>query len=246
MKNHYVALIFLPAVDIPKHVALGGADLGITGQDQLAEYEAEVAPNSPENGLELISALNFGGCKLQVQVPITGPISHPKDLIGKTVATSFKGLTTRYFERIEEQEGILNLKKEGDSSSSSASANRQLQTKILHINGSVESACSVGLAQGVVDLVGEYIYPVNANDFMMALTFGGTILDSGDTMRAHDLKAIDTLLESTAVLIKPKELKDPSHKSLVDLIATRINGVISELLPNFHQIFHFHFHFHFP
>ena len=47
-------------------------------------------------------------------------------------------------------------------------------------------------------------------------------------MRAHDLKAIDTLLESTAVLIKSKELKDPSHKSLVDLIATRINGVISE------------------
>lgn len=47
-------------------------------------------------------------------------------------------------------------------------------------------------------------------------------------MRAHDLKAIDTLLESTAVLIKSKELKDPSHKSLVDLIASRINGVISK------------------
>lgn len=47
-------------------------------------------------------------------------------------------------------------------------------------------------------------------------------------MRAHDLKAIDTLLESTAILIRSKELKDPSHKSLVDIIATRINGVISE------------------
>lgn len=134
-------------MDIPKHVALGGADLGITGYDQLAEYEADVAPNTPETGLELVSALNFGGCRLQVQVPFMGPISEAKDLIGKTVATSFKGLTTRYFERIEEQEGILTG---GDSS-----ANRQLQTKILHINGSVESACSVGLAQGVVDLVGE-------------------------------------------------------------------------------------------
>lgn len=47
-------------------------------------------------------------------------------------------------------------------------------------------------------------------------------------MRAHGLKAIDTLLESEAVLIRSKELKDPSHKSLVDLIATRINGVISQ------------------
>ena len=135
-------------MDIPKHVALGGADLGITGQDQLAEYEADVAPNTPETGLELVSPLNFGGCKLQVQVPIMGPISHAKDLIGKTVATSFKGLTTRYFERIEEQE-------RGTSTEGGSSSDRQLQTKILHINGSVESACSVGLAQGVVDLVGE-------------------------------------------------------------------------------------------
>lgn len=137
-------------MDIPKHVALGGADLGITGHDQLAEYEAEIAPDTPESGLELVSALNFGGCRLQVQVPISGQISQAKDLIGKTVATSFKGLTTRYFERIEAQESVA-THAEGDSSSS----HRSLQTKILHINGSVESACSVGLAQGVVDLVGE-------------------------------------------------------------------------------------------
>lgn len=147
VKNHHAALIFLPAVDIPKHVALGGADLGITGQDQLAEYEADVAPTTPETALELVSALNFGGCKLQVQVPSTGPISQAEDLIGKTVATSFKGLTTRYFERIEGQQGT--------QTEGGASSGRQLQTKILHINGSVESACSVGLAQGVVDLVGE-------------------------------------------------------------------------------------------
>lgn len=146
VKNHHAALIFLPAVDIPKHVALGGADLGITGQDQLAEYEADVVP-TPETGLEHVLPLNFGGCKLQVQVPTTGPISQATDLIGKTVATSFKGLTTRYFERIEGQEG--------DQSEGDASSHRQLRTKILHINGSVESACSVGLAQGVVDLVGE-------------------------------------------------------------------------------------------
>lgn len=54
-------------------------------------------------------------------------------------------------------------------------------------------------------------------------------------MRAHGLKAIDTLLESTAILIRSKELKDPSHKSLVDIIATRIKGVISKPpFPTFH------------
>jgi ATP phosphoribosyltransferase len=147
VKNHHAALIFLPAVDIPKHVALGGADLGITGLDQLAEYEADVAP-TPETELEHVLALNFGGCKLQVQVPNAGPISQVQDLIGKTVATSFKCLTTKYFQRIEKEHGAPTA--EGD-----ASADRELQTKILHINGSVESACIVGLAQGVVDLVGE-------------------------------------------------------------------------------------------
>lgn len=169
VKNHHAALIFLPAVDIPKHVALGGADLGITGQDQLAEYEADVAP-TPETGLEHVLALNFGGCKLQVQVPTTGPISQVKDLIGKTVATSFKGLTTRYFERIEGQEG---KQSEGD-----ASSDRQLQTKILHINGSVESACSVGLAQGVVDLVGEISY--------ISEWFGGLTLEPDRFWRHHE------------------------------------------------------------
>lgn len=44
-------------------------------------------------------------------------------------------------------------------------------------------------------------------------------------MRAAGLKAIDTVVESTAVLIKSKR---PSNQKLVDLIASRIKGVISK------------------
>ena len=43
-------------------------------------------------------------------------------------------------------------------------------------------------------------------------------------MLAAGLKAIDTVVESTAVLIKSKQ---PSNPELVDLIASRIKGVIS-------------------
>ena len=43
-------------------------------------------------------------------------------------------------------------------------------------------------------------------------------------MLAAGLKAIDTVVESTAVLIKSKHPSDPK---LVDLIASRIRGVIS-------------------
>lgn len=50
-------------------------------------------------------------------------------------------------------------------------------------------------------------------------------IESGETMRAAGLKAIDTVVDSKAVLIKSKR---PSNQKLVDLIASRINGVISE------------------
>ncbi len=43
-------------------------------------------------------------------------------------------------------------------------------------------------------------------------------------MRAAGLKAISTVLESTAVLIKNK---NPSNQQLIDLITSRIRGVIS-------------------
>ena len=52
--------------------------------------------------------------------------------------------------------------------------------------------------------------------------------ESGETMKAAGLKAIDTVVESTATLIKSKH---PSNQRLVDMIASRISGVISKSLP---------------
>lgn len=43
-------------------------------------------------------------------------------------------------------------------------------------------------------------------------------------MKAAGLKAIDTVVESVAILIKSKA---PSNPEMVDLIASRINGVIT-------------------
>jgi len=45
-------------------------------------------------------------------------------------------------------------------------------------------------------------------------------------MKAAGLKAIDTVVSSTAILVKSKNASNPQ---LVDLIASRIRGVISEL-----------------
>lgn len=47
-------------------------------------------------------------------------------------------------------------------------------------------------------------------------------------MKAHGLKPIDTVFESTATLIQSRHPSDPK---LLDKIASRISGVISECLP---------------
>jgi ATP phosphoribosyltransferase len=51
-----------------------------------------------------------------------------------------------------------------------------------------------------------------------------TTKESGETMKAAGLKAIDTVLETTAILIKSRR---PSNPELVELIASRIRGVIT-------------------
>ncbi|KAK4242344.1 hypothetical protein C8A03DRAFT_40311 [Achaetomium macrosporum] len=210
VKNLPIALVFLPAADIPTFVGEGRVDLGITGYDQVQEHDAGVRalararrmsnewdPNSTANGkpqgCETVMDLGFGACRLQVQVPAKGEYVQGKDLIGKNIGTSFVHLATEYFARLEmEAEGVTDAAKfEG----------RKLRTKIIELSGSVEAACALGVADGIVDLV-----------------------ESGETMKAAGLKAIDTVVESSAILIKSKA---PSNPALVDLIASRIGGVIT-------------------
>jgi ATP phosphoribosyltransferase len=50
------------------------------------------------------------------------------------------------------------------------------------------------------------------------------LAESGETMKAAGLTAIDTVLESTAILVKSR---NNTKSDLVSLIASRIRGVIS-------------------
>lgn len=146
VKNHDIALVFLPAADIPTFVGEGRVDLGITGGDQVAEHEAH-SPATNTNGVEEVLSLGFGRCKLQVQVPEKGKIGTPEELVGKNVVTSFVGLTEQYFARLEGLEGgMVN----GDGP-----VRDRLKTKIKFVGGSVEAACALGVADGIVDLVGK-------------------------------------------------------------------------------------------
>lgn len=133
----------MPAADIPTFVGEGRVDLGITGRDQVAEHEA-VAPPTDTTGVEEVLDLDFGACKLQVQVPEKGDITSPEQLIGRNIVTSFTNLAEQYFAKLEAE-------KEGKE----VNGERKLQTNIKYVGGSVEAACALGVADGIVDLVGE-------------------------------------------------------------------------------------------
>lgn len=134
----------------------GQVDLGITGYDQVQEYEASVRGNTSGHptsedgkprGCETVMDLGFGGCKLQVQVPVNGSYTKGEDLIGKNIGTSFVHLTEAYFSKLERE-------LDGDKTNGEEPT-RKTRTKIIELSGSVEAACALGVADGIVDLVGK-------------------------------------------------------------------------------------------
>lgn len=175
--NLPVALIFLPAADIPTFVGEGNCDLGITGMDQVMEADMF------DSVLDLLD-LQFGKCKLQVQVPADGCFDKPEQLVGKKIVSSFTRLSEQFFHLLEAAAG----KDHGS-------------TKIKYVGGSVEASCALGVGDAIVDLV-----------------------ESGETMKAAGLKAICTVLTTSAHLISSKK---PRFPEIVQIIHQRFEGIMA-------------------
>ena len=104
-----------------------------------------------------------------------------KELVGKRIVTSFPELTKKYFQKL--------------------SGNENTQTSVRYVSGSVEIACPLGLAEGLVDLV-----------------------ESGTTINAAGLEILDVIMTTEAVLITNKH---SPFQDLVDKLCRRIVGVIT-------------------
>lgn len=81
-------IFYLRDDDIPNYVADGVADVGIVGENILAETPREV---------ELIEKLGFGRCRLSLAVPKGVEYESVNDIDGKRVATSYPGILSRFF-----------------------------------------------------------------------------------------------------------------------------------------------------
>ncbi len=82
-----ISVLFARAKDIPEYVHKNAAQVGITGEDLVAEAGVDV---------EILTKLGFGKAKLVIAVPVNSEINSVKDLNGKTIASEFKRITERF------------------------------------------------------------------------------------------------------------------------------------------------------
>jgi len=115
--------------DIAGLVMDGVVDLGILGENVLEEISLTRAANQQEASYQVLKKFDFGGCRLSLAVPEEMIYTQPKDLQGKTIATSYPALLKRFMD------------------------NAGVTFKTVFLGGSVEVAPRAGLADAICDLV---------------------------------------------------------------------------------------------
>ena len=87
-RNADIELLFVRTEDVPELVNDGVAELGITGQDLLAEFGMD---------LEVLAELAYGHCRLAAAVPTSSPVKRIEDFAGLRVATAHPRTSARFF-----------------------------------------------------------------------------------------------------------------------------------------------------
>jgi ATP phosphoribosyltransferase len=118
--NFDVELLLIRDDDIPEYVEDGVCDLGFVGANVVAEDEADVT---------VLRGLNYGVCRLSLAAPKEDNLKTATDFAGKKIATSYPGITKRYFD------------------------SKNIDVKIVTLSGSVEIAPRLEIADAISDLV---------------------------------------------------------------------------------------------
>jgi ATP phosphoribosyltransferase len=136
-----------------------------------------------ESKAEVVVAkkLGFGKCKLRIGIPEDAELDDIKRLENKRIASSFPNILKDFLQQ------------------------NNINAKVININGSVEVAPSLGIADYICDLV-----------------------STGNTLKLNKLKSSVTILDSQAVLIKNKNLhKEKGKYLLYSKLLLRIESVLN-------------------
>jgi len=128
--------------------------------------------------IQIIERLGFSKCKVSIAVPKESEANSLKDLDGKRIATSYPETVKKF---LEEQ---------------------QINAELHIINGSVEIAPNIGLADGICDIV-----------------------SSCSTLFKNGLKEIEILLKSEAVLAVSSQISE-EKMAILKKIQFRIQSVL--------------------
>lgn len=132
-----------------------------------------------ESKLEVLLPLSFSKCRVSLAVPKNSDIQSVKDFQGKKIATSYPTTVQNY------------LRKNG------------VTAEIHTISGSVEVAPTIGLADGICDIV-----------------------SSGNTLFMNGLRELEVILQSEAVLVQNSKLSI-EKKEILEKLIFRMSAVLS-------------------
>lgn len=128
--------------------------------------------------LQIIEKLGFSKCRVSLAIPKGQAFDSIKDLEGKKIATSYPNTVNEFLQR------------------------EKIKAELHIINGSVEIAPNIGLADAIVDIV-----------------------SSGSTLFKNNLKEVVTLMRSEAVLVASPTLPTEIN-TVVEKLKFRIQSVL--------------------
>ncbi|MGB2342519.1 MAG: ATP phosphoribosyltransferase, partial [Flavobacteriaceae bacterium] len=130
------------------------------------------------NDLKIIEPLGFSKCRVSLAVPKGVAFKSIQDLNGKNIATSYPNTVSQFLKE------------------------KNINADIHVINGSVEIAPNIGLADAICDIV-----------------------SSGSTLFKNNLKEVVEIVKSQAVLVQAPNLNE-DQQALIDKLQFRIQAVL--------------------
>ncbi len=127
---------------------------------------------------DIVKRLGFSKCRISLAIPKAVDYPGVQWFNGKKIATSYPNILRRYLEK------------------------NGVKTDIHVIQGSVEIAPGIGLADGIFDIV-----------------------SSGSTLISNNLKEVEVVMQSEALLIGNKSLTD-EKKAILDDLLFRVESVL--------------------
>ncbi|QCI26637.1 ATP phosphoribosyltransferase [Buchnera aphidicola (Thelaxes californica)] len=165
--------------DIPGLIIDKVVDLGIVGENVLEEEILRRQFQKKDISYKILQRLDFGKCRLSLGIPINRKYTSIQNFSNLRIATSYPYILKNFFDA------------------------KSIIFQSFVLNGSVEVAPQVGLADAICDLV-----------------------STGATLEANGLREVEIVYRSQACLISQSKHVSFQKTALINKLITRIRGVI--------------------